>query len=57
MEAQETIDKMQKLRDKFLKEFLDREPEDLSLYHLVFNNDRNTPERMAEIIARYVLGN
>jgi len=56
MEAQETIDKMQKLRDKFLKEFLDREPEDLSLYHLVFNNDRNTPERMAEIIARYVLG-
>ncbi len=54
-EARTLVERRQKERDKFVRDFLDRDPNDLSVYHLVFNNDRNSAAGMARIIADYVL--
>lgn len=55
-EAASVVDKQQRQRDKFIRAFLDRDAHDLSFYHLVFNNDRNSAEKIAKTIAEYVLG-
>lgn len=55
-EADKLIGRMQKQRDRFIRAFLDRDPRDMSVYHLLFNNDRNSPERIAQTIVEYVLG-
>ncbi|MEI6209249.1 MAG: cytidylate kinase-like family protein [Desulfuromonadales bacterium] len=54
-EAEVTIQKKQKQRDAFMRDFLDRDSRDLSHYNLVFNNDRNSAEKIAATIAEYVM--
>lgn len=54
-EAEALIRKKQKQRDAFIHDFLDRDARDLSYYNLVFNNDRNSAEKIAVTIAEYVL--
>ncbi len=55
IEAEELIVKKQKQRDKFIKDFLDRDARDMSYYHLVFNNDKNPPETIAATIKGYIM--
>jgi len=54
-EAEAIVGRRQKERDKFIRDFLDRDPYDLSVYHLVFNNDKNSAARIADTITDYVL--
>jgi cytidylate kinase len=54
-EANTLVERRQKERDRFIRDFLDCDPYDLSVYHLIFNNDRNNAVRMAQIIADFVL--
>jgi cytidylate kinase len=54
-EAEEMVVKRQKQRDNFIKDFLDRDARDMSYYHLIFNNNKNSPEKMAGTIVEYVL--
>jgi len=54
-DAETLIVKKQHQRDSFVRDFLDRDAGDLSIYNLVFNNDKNTPERTARTIMEYVL--
>ena len=53
-EAEKIMHKQQKLRDHFTRDFLNRDDHDPALYDLLFNNDRNPPERIASTIADYV---
>lgn len=55
-EAEKVIVREQKLRDHFIRDFLDRDAHDLSVYNLVFNNDLNSADKCALTIAEYVLG-
>jgi len=52
--AERMIIKEQKQRDTFIKDFLHQDDHSLELYDLLYNNDRNTPEKMAQSIAAYV---
>jgi cytidylate kinase len=52
--TEKLVEKQQKLRDKFTRDFLDRDDHDPELYHLLFNNRYNTPEKIARTIAGYV---
>jgi len=54
-EAETLIERRQKERDKFIREFLDRDPYDLSVYNLIFNNDKSSTSKMADTIADYIL--
>ena len=53
-EAESAVEKNQKLRDAFIKDYFSLDPRDLRFYHMVFNNDKNTPEQIAQVIAEYV---
>lgn len=53
-DAEHLVEKKQKERDKFIRSFLDRDISDLSLYHLVFNNDKNSAEQIAQTIGDYI---
>jgi len=53
-EAELLIERKQRERDSFIRDFLSVDPKDLSFYHLAFNNDRNSPERMARIIGAHI---
>jgi len=53
-EAEKIIAQRQKQRDNFIRDFLNRDAHDLSFYHLVFNNDKNSAETIARTIAEYV---
>jgi cytidylate kinase len=53
-EAEKMVVVKQKHRDKFIRDFLDCDAHDLSVYHLVFNNDKNTPEMIARTIVDYI---
>lgn len=53
-EAGDLVARKQQQRDKFIRNFLDRDARDLSVYNLVFNNDKNTPERIARTILEYI---
>ena len=55
-EAEKMIVRLQKQRDRFIRDFIDRDPNDMSVYNLLFNNDLNSPEKMAQTIAKYVIG-
>lgn len=55
-EAEKVIAREQKLRDHFIRDFLDRDAHDLSVYNLVFNNDLNSTDKCARTIVEYVLG-
>lgn len=56
MEAEKVIVRRQKQRDKFIRDFLNQDARDLSVYHLVINNDKNSTEKAAQTIMEYVLG-
>lgn len=53
-EAEGVVEKNQKERDAFIHDYFNLDPRDLRFYHLVFNNDKNSPERIAKTIAEYV---
>ena len=53
-EAEVMIQKKQKQRDDFMRDFMDRDSRDLSCYNLVFNNDHNSAEKIAATITEYV---
>ena len=54
-EAEKMITTKQRQRDTFIRDFLDRDARDLNVYNLVFNNDKNSPEKIARTIMEYVL--
>ena len=54
-EARTLVERRQKERDRFIRDFLDRDPYDLSVYHLAFNNDRNSAAKIAQTILDYLL--
>ena len=54
-EAEKLIAKKQQQRHNFIRDFLDRDDRDLSVYNLVFNNDKNRAEKIATTIMKYVL--
>lgn len=56
-EADGVVEKNQKQRDAFIRDYFSQDPRDLRFYHLAFNNDKNSPERMAQAIADYVAAN
>ena len=53
-EAERVVEKNQKQRYAFIHDYFNIDPRDLRFYHLVFNNDKNLPERIARMIAEYV---
>ncbi len=56
-EAEKLIEQKQKQRDKLIRDFLNRDAADLSVYDLVFNNDRNSTEKIAQTMMEYVTHN
>ena len=56
-EAEKLMSKKQQKRDRFVRDFLNQDAKDLSFYHLVFNCDKNTSERISHTIMEYVLMN
>lgn len=52
--AIEMILQRQKTREKFVRDFLDRDINDCRYFHLLFNNDRNSPEIMADLMATHL---
>jgi cytidylate kinase len=54
-EAEQMVRREQQKRDHFIRDFLDRDARDLSIYNLVFNNDRNSTDKIARTILEYVL--
>lgn len=53
-EAVAMIERRQKEREKFVRDFLNRDINDIHLFHLLFNNDRNSKDSMAETMACYL---
>src|SRR6185369_11235136 len=53
-EAESHIEKKQHQRDAFIRDFLDQDARDMRFYNMIFNNDKNTPIRIAQTIAEYV---
>lgn len=54
-EALEMIEKRQRAREKFVRDFLDKDINDIHFFHVLYNNDRNTPDMMAQSIANHLL--
>jgi hypothetical protein len=53
-DAEKLIIKQQKQRDNFTRDFLDQDDHNPELYDLLFNNDRNSIDKIASTIAGYV---
>jgi len=53
-EAVAMIEKRQKAREKFVRDFLDRDINNIDYFHLLFNNDRSDAGLMAETMAAYI---
>jgi cytidylate kinase len=53
-EAVTMIEKRQKAREKFVRDFLDRDINDMNYFNLILNNDRCTAQLMAETMAAHV---
>jgi len=53
-EAETMLEKKQYARDKFVEDFTGQRPSQNSLYHVIFNNDLNSPEMMAKTIFDYM---
>jgi len=53
-EAVEMIEKRQKAREKFVRDFLDKDINSIHHFHQLFNNDHNSADIMAETIAFYL---
>ena len=54
-EAEKIVEKQQGLRDRFTRDFLGQDDHAAGHYDLLFNNDRNSPEKIAKTIAGYVM--
>jgi len=52
--AEKMVIRQQKQRDAFTRDFLDQDDHNPALYELLFNNDRNSVEKIATTIAAYV---
>lgn len=55
-EAEVLIQKKQKVRDVFIRDFLNRDARDPHFYNLLINNDRCTTDKTAKLITESVLG-
>lgn len=53
-EAARLIERKQAQRDRFTSSFLAQDANDVSHYHLLLNNDRNSTEKIAVTLADYV---
>ncbi|HEX9006671.1 MAG TPA: cytidylate kinase family protein, partial [Bacteroidota bacterium] len=53
-EAADLVEKKEKRRDAFIRDFLNRDVSDPTLYHLIFNNGKNSAERIATTIFAYL---
>ena len=53
--SEKLILKKQKQRDNFTRDFLNQDDHNPELYELMFNNDRNSVEKIASTIAGYVV--
>ncbi|RNC67943.1 MAG: cytidylate kinase-like family protein [Desulfuromonadales bacterium] len=53
-DAETFVEKRQKHRDHFTSDFLGYDAKDVNLYHMLFNNDKIVPEKIAMTIADYV---
>jgi len=53
-EAAAMIERRQKAREKFVRDFLDRDINNINYFHLLLNNDRSDARLMAETMAAYV---
>lgn len=53
--SEKLIFKKQKQRDNFTRDFLNQDDHNPELYELLFNNDRNSVEKVASTIAGYVV--
>lgn len=53
-EALEMIEKRQHAREKFIRDFLNRDINNIHFFHLLFNNDRSSTTAMAETMAGYL---
>ena len=53
-EAIVMIEKRQKAREKFVRDFLDRDINEMHYFHLLLNNDRCSASLIAETMAAYV---
>ena len=54
-EAEKLIVRKQRQRDAFIKDFLNRDVADLTLYHLVFNNAKISSQQIAKMICHFVM--
>ena len=53
-EAMKVVAKKQDVRDRFIRDFLNKDARNPLYYHLLFNNDKNSPERRAHTIMEFV---
>jgi cytidylate kinase len=53
-EAVTMIERRQKAREKFVRDFLDRDINNINYFHLLLNNDRSDARLMAETMAAYI---
>lgn len=53
-EAEKYVEKKQHQRDAFIRDFLDQDAHNMRFYNMIFNNDKNAPEKIARTIAEYV---
>ena len=53
-EAVAMIEKRQKAREKFIRDFLDKDINNINYFHMLLNNDRSDATLMAETMAAYV---
>jgi len=54
VEAENLLRGRQNSRDDFISDFTNMNAADLSLYHLVVNNAKNSPDEIATLITRYL---
>ena len=54
-EAEKLIVKRQKQRNDFIKDFLNKDITDVSLYDVIFNNAKNSADQIADMICHRVL--
>lgn len=54
-QAEQIVEKQQAVRDRFTLDFLGRDDHDAGHYDLLFNNEKNSPEKIAMTIAGHVL--
>ena len=53
-EAEKLVTRQQKQRDAFTRDFMNQNDHDPLLYDMLFNNERSSPEKIAQVIAAYV---